>query len=57
MFKYKEKKTLECFICSLRHPCKGGGSPSEQGQKTYERHLFLTMGILKFFGAKIRSEN
>ncbi len=51
--KYKEKKTLECFMCRVRHPCEGGSSPSDQGQKPMKDIL---PGILNFWG-KIRYEN
>ncbi len=51
--KYKEKKTLECLMCRVRHPCEGGSSPSDQGQKPIKDIL---PGILNFWG-KIRYEN
>jgi hypothetical protein len=53
VFKYKENKTSECFMYRVRHPCEGGSSLSDQGQKPMKDIL---PGILNFLG-KIRYEN
>jgi len=53
--KYKEKKTLECFMCRVRHPCEGGSSPSDQWQKPMKPSKIVP-GILNFL-RKIKYEN